>query len=62
MSRLGGSLLLPCRDSRMPMAQTSGELFFFANDVWFMYWNNHGEIEVNVYELDPTATPKTLTT
>ena len=34
------------------VAHKRGELFFFANDVWFMYWNNHGEIEVDVYEVD----------
>ena len=32
-------------------ATASGRLFCYANDVLWMYWNNHGEIQVNVYEL-----------
>ena len=28
----------------------SGELYCFANDVWFMYWNNAGSVELTVYE------------
>ena len=26
----------------------SGHLRLFANDLWFMYWNNHGAISVNL--------------
>jgi hypothetical protein len=29
-------------------APADGELFFYANDVWFMYWNNGGSINVIV--------------
>jgi len=32
-------------------APADGELFFYANDVWFMYWNNKGAIDVNVQRL-----------
>jgi hypothetical protein len=32
-------------------ATTSGNLECFANDVWFMYWNNKGAIELEVIEL-----------
>lgn len=33
-------------------ATTSGNLECFANDVWFMYWNNKGAIELKVMELE----------
>ena len=32
-------------------APADGELFFYANDVWFMYWNNDGTISVTVRRL-----------
>jgi hypothetical protein len=33
------------------LAQKSGTLYGFANDVWFMYWNNHGRIELQMTEV-----------
>ena len=32
-------------------APADGELFFYANDVSFMYWNNRGAVTVNVRKL-----------
>jgi hypothetical protein len=33
------------------IAPTSGELVCFANDVWFMYWNNRGSLRLVVERL-----------
>jgi hypothetical protein len=30
-----------------------GQLCCFANDVWFMYWNNWGNMILSVYALSP---------
>jgi hypothetical protein len=39
------------------IAHKDGELFLFANDVWFMYWNNGGSIKVSVYENELKLNP-----
>lgn len=51
------------KDSRHPLIVGSGlrtfrspktsELFFFANDMFGMYWNNRGSVDVVVYEIKP---------
>lgn len=30
------------------VAKATGTLYCFANDVWFMYWNNKGAIDVTM--------------
>ncbi len=32
-------------------ARRDGKLSCFANDVWFMYFNNKGSVEITVEEL-----------
>jgi hypothetical protein len=32
-------------------ARRDGELWCFANDVWFMYFNNKGSVEITIEEL-----------
>jgi hypothetical protein len=32
-------------------ASATGVLYCFANDVWFMYWNNKGFIDLQVEAL-----------
>jgi hypothetical protein len=32
-------------------AVTSGVLYCFANDVWFMYWNNSGAVDLQIEKL-----------
>ena len=32
-------------------ATATGVLYCFANDVWFMYWNNKGAIELQMEEV-----------
>lgn len=34
------------------LALKTGSLYCFANDVWFMYWNNHGRIELDMKEVE----------
>jgi hypothetical protein len=48
-----------CRDSTafalgeacITEVQESGILTCFANDLWFMYWNNHGSVRLTVTRL-----------
>jgi len=51
--------LIGCIDKRLDLsfpigvrgqvvAPAAGEVYLFANDVWFMYWNNSGCIEVEI--------------
>lgn len=35
-------------------ATETGTLYCFANDVWFMYWNNTGEIELDAQRVEDT--------
>jgi hypothetical protein len=32
-------------------ATASGTLYCYANDVWFMYWNNTGSIDLEIVEM-----------
>jgi len=32
-------------------APETGTLYCFANDVWFMYWNNRGTVELSMEEI-----------
>ena len=32
-------------------SESTGKLNCFANDLWFMYWNNWGSIDLRVEEL-----------
>jgi hypothetical protein len=32
-------------------ASKSGRLYCFANDAWFMYWNNRGAVQLEIFRL-----------
>ena len=34
------------------IATATGILFCFANDVWFMYWNNKGAIDIELHPVE----------
>jgi hypothetical protein len=38
-------------DEKPWTAARSGELWCYANDVWFMYWNNRGSVTLEMEEL-----------
>jgi len=44
--------LFPLGNEASHVAPASGPLYLFANDLWAMYWNNSGELEVSVVVSD----------